>query len=601
MTETKHVPERRDMPMEETWDLSPLFKSDEAWEQAFSKLAQKIPKFEEFRGTLGKSAENLRACLEFEVEFDKEAERLGTYAFLRYSEDVRDTSAQAMVARYTHLATQASETASFLAPEIQRIPKKTMSQFLDAPELEPFLFTLEKFLRYRPHILSEKEERILAMQGEVTDTAEKVFSQLTDADMVFGDITNEKGEKIELTQSSLHSLLESRKRDVRRKAFHKFYAEIDAHKNTLATSLGSSVLQDVYQARVRNYSSSREAALFSDNMPVTVYDNLVQTVRDNLDIVHEYLEVRRKALRIKDIHMYDCYVPIVQLADTHVPYEEAVEQITAALDPLGKDYCATLAKGLSEKRWVDRYENKGKRSGAFCAGSFVGPPYILMNYRPDTLNSMFTLAHEAGHSMHTYFSARNQPYQYYDYAIFVAEVASTFNEQLLNNYLLERAPDDKTRAYLVSREIDEIRGTIIRQTMFAEFERIIHEYAEEGQPLTLDVLCGEYQKLLEAYFGPRFTIDDELNLEGLRIPHFYNAFYVYKYATGLSAAIALAQQVLNGGKEERERYLNLLRSGGSKYPLDILRDAGVDMEDPGPVNTAMARLRHLVSELEQLV
>ena len=600
MATRKKTPERSEIRPEDTWDLSPLFENDEEWEKRLHDLEGVVEKIAEFQGTLGESAARLAACLRYEIWLDEEGERLGSYAFLRQSEDVRSAKAQGMVARFTHFATRVNEAASYIAPEIQAIPEDRMAQFLADPELEDLRFMLEKLLRLKPHILSEPEERILAMQGEVAGTASKVFGQLTDADMEFGYVTNEKGEEIELTQSSLSSLYESRERRVRKEAFDKFYAEFDAHKNTLAASLGSSVLQDIYQARARHYPSAREAALFADNVPVTVYDNLIQTVRDNLDVVYRYLDIRRRALALDDIHIYDCYVPIVHLGDVDVPYDDAARQIAEALAPLGDEYCSTLAKGLTG-RWVDRYENEGKRSGAFSAGTYKSPPYILMNYRNDTLNSVFTLAHEAGHSMHTYYSARNQPYQYYNYTIFVAEVASTFNEQLLNSYLIEQADDDKKRAYLINREIDEIRGTLVRQTMFAEFEKVIHEIAEAGDPLTLEELRGEYEKLLEVYFGEGFALDELLPLEGLRIPHFYRAFYVYKYATGLSAAIALAERVMKGGAAEREQYLAFLKGGGSKYPLDLLRDAGVDMEKPEPVATAMARLRHLVEELDALV
>jgi len=359
-------------------------------------------------------------------------------------------------------------------------------------------------------------------------------------------------------------------------------------------------LQEAYYARARNYPSSREAALFSDRVPVKVYDSLIDAVHSQLDTVHHYFEVRRKALKLKDIHFYDTYVPIVSLPRGRTPYAKAAEMVCSALTPLGDDYCRTLREGLLG-RWVDRYENHGKRSGAFSAGGYDGPPYILMNYRDDVLDSVFTLAHEAGHSMHTHYSAKTQPYQYYGYSIFVAEVASTFNEQLLNHHLLAQANDKATRAFLLNREIDEIRGTIVRQTMFAEFEKTTHALAEAGEPLTLDVLRAEYRKLLERYFGKRFAIDDVLSLECLRIPHFYRAFYVYQYATGLSAAIALSDRVLRGGEAARRAYLNFLGGGGSKYPLDLLRDAGVDMEKPEPVATAMKRFKQLVKELEGLV
>lgn len=601
MAKTQSVPGRSTMKPRDTWDLAPLYKDDAAWERAYKKLEGMIDAFGTFRGTLKTSAKHLRDCMDFEVKFNKLAERIGSYAFLKSSEDVANPTYQGMVGRYIYLATKAEEAASFLAPEIQAIPKKTMEKFLQAPALKPYRFALEKLLRYKPHILTQKEERILAMQGEVAGTADKVFGQLNDADMTFGEVTDESGQKVELTQSSFRSLLESPKRPVRRKAFQQFYAQYESHQNTLAATLSSSVLQDVYQARVRNHPSALEAALFGDRVPVSVYDNLIETVHANLDTVYHYLDVRRRALRLRDLHMYDTYVPIVQQKKTKNPYDKACDTIVKAFEPLGADYCKTLAQGLEDGRWVDRYENKGKRSGAFSAGSYIGPPYILMNYRDDVIDSMFTLAHEAGHSMHSFYSAKTQPFQYYNYTIFVAEVASTFNEQLLNKYLLDQAKDKKTRAFLINKEIDEIRGTVVRQTMFAEYEKIIHAIAEEGNPLTIDVLRAQYQALLERYFGPDFVIDDDLSLEGLRIPHFYHAFYVYKYATGLSAAIALSERVLNGGKKERGQYLGFLKAGCSKYPLDILRSAGVDMEQPEPVEAAMARMQALVDELEELV
>jgi oligoendopeptidase F len=361
------------------------------------------------------------------------------------------------------------------------------------------------------------------------------------------------------------------------------------------------VLQDVYYARVRNHKSAREAALFSDRVPVAVYDNLIDAVHNNLDTVYRYLELRRRALKLRDIHAYDTYAPITNAARVNIPYEKAAETISAAVAPLGDDYVKIMREGLLNGRWVDRYENQGKRSGAFSYGAYKMPPYILMNYKPDVLDSMFTLAHEAGHSMHSYLSGKSQPYQYSHYTIFVAEVASTFNEQLVGKYLIERAKTKQERARLINKEIDEIRGTIVRQTMFAEYEKIIHAIAESGEPLTLERLRAEYRGLLELYFGPDFAIDPVLDLEGLRIPHFYSAFYVYKYATGLSAAIALSRTVAAGGAKERERYLSFLKSGGSKYPLDQLRDAGVDLETPGPVASAMARFSELVDELGELV
>ena len=600
MGKAKKVPRRSEIRPEDTWDLSELYASEAAWERAFRQLEKRIPEFAGFKGTLKKSARALRDCCQFEMDFNRQAEKIGSYAFLKSTEDVANPTYQGMMARYVNLATRAEEAASFIAPEIRAIPRKTMAAFLASPDLGDYRFFLEKLLRYRPHILSVKEERVLAMQGEVAGSARKIFGQLNDADLTFGTVRNEDGDTVELTQSSFRSLLESPKRSVRKQAFTKLYAGYEQHANTLAATLSSSVLQEIYQARVRNYPSALEASLFSDHVPLRVYNALIEAVHDHLDVVYRYHELRRRAMKLRDIHHYDTYVPIVRPKRVKISYEEAAATTCEALKPLGASYCRALEAGL-RGRWVDRYENKGKRSGAFSAGSYEGPPYILMNYRDDVIDSMFTLAHEAGHSMHSYYSARKQPYQYYDYVIFVAEVASTFNEQLLNKHLLAQAKDKTTRAFLVNKEIDEIRGTLIRQTMFAEFEKIIHAIAEAGNPLTVDVLRGEYLQILKRYFGPDFAIDEALSLECLRIPHFYYGFYVYKYATGLSAAIALSERVLNGGRPEREAYLRFLESGCSKYPLDLLRDAGVDLERPEPVAAAMDRFRELVDELEQLL
>jgi oligoendopeptidase F len=360
----------------------------------------------------------------------------------------------------------------------------------------------------------------------------------------------------------------------------------------------------VYYAKARGYTSAREASLFHDNVPVAVYDNLIAAVRGKMPAVYRYFDLRRRKMRLRDIHHYDTYVPILSELDTRHTWKQAVDSVVTSLAPLGKDYCHVLAEGLNG-RWCDRYPNQGKRSGAFSSGSYDGWPYILMNYQPDVLDHVFTLAHEAGHSMHSHYSARHQPYETYNYTIFVAEVASTFNEQLLSRHLMQKAATvgrgDKHRAYLINREIDAIRGTIIRQTMFAEFEKISHALVEAGEPLTVDTLKTEYGKLLADYFGPEFVIDEELKLECLRIPHFYSAFYVYKYATGLSAAIALSERVVNGGKSELNDYLSFLKGGCSKWPLDLLRDAGVDMASAGPVDTALAYFERLVGELDELL
>lgn len=596
----KRLPTRSKVRPDDTWDLSSLYAKVSDWEKDLKRFAAGIGGFAEYQGTLGQSPARLAKLLSFSEGLDRISERLGTYAFLRTSEDTADSVAQDMYLRYVSVATKADQESSFARPEILSIPATKMKRFLASKELAPYRILLDRIVRYKPHTLTPAEERLLAMQGEMSDASNQIFSKLNDADLKFGEIDLSSGERVELSHGSYSRCLESPDRNVRTKAFHQFYAEYSDHSNSLAASLNASVQRDVYYSRARNYASCLEGSLFSDKVPTTVYTNLIDAVHRHLPSVYRYLEVRRRAMKLRDIHQYDTYVPIVRDIEMHHTWKQACKLILESLEPLGSEYCGVLEEGLLG-RWCDKYENRGKRSGAFSAGSFDGDPYILMNYQPDVLNHVFTLAHEAGHSMHSYYSAKHQPFRYYNYTIFVAEVASTFNEELLSEQLLENAKDDRQRAYFINREIDDIRGTIIRQTMFAEFEKTIHEIVEAGEGLTLDRLRGEYRKLLDLYFGPDFAIDEPLSLECLRIPHFYRAFYVYKYATGLSAAIALSQRVLNGGSGELNDYLGFLKAGCSQYPLEILRDAGVDMEQPEPVEAALTRFGELVEELDELV
>jgi oligoendopeptidase F len=596
----KLLPPRNKIKSADTWNLSSLFAGDEAWEKAFSAWEKQIGNYAQFQGRLAQSAETLAECLRFEEGFERAGERLGVYAFLKTAEDIGQSKYQRMQARHLHAASLAAQAASYIRPEILAIPQAKMKRFLADSCLHGYRLLLERLLRFKPHTLGKKEEKLLAMQTEMSEAAAKIFRQLTDADFKFGTIRDHKGQKVELSHATFSTLLHSPQRNVRKAAFHQYYRVFADHKHALAASLAASVERDVYYARARNYPSAMEAALFPDRMPVKVYENLIDAVHRHLSAVHHYYELRRRKMRLRDIHHYDTYVPILAEMQTRHNWQQAVETVLAALEPLGGKYCGALRQGLLG-RWCDRYENRGKQSGAFSSGSYDGDPYILMNYQPEVLDHVFTMAHEAGHSMHSYFSAKNQPYVYYNYVIFVAEVASTFNEQLLSRYLLDRARNDKQRAYLINRQIDAMRGTIIRQTMFAEFEKIIHQSVESGEPLTLDRLQEIYRQLLELYFGPDFTFDDELSLECLRIPHFYRAFYVYKYATGMSAAIALSERVLSGGKQELDAYLKFLKAGCSKDPLDLLRDAGVDMEKPAAVDTALKQFGKLVEELDGLL
>ncbi|WP_164100698.1 oligoendopeptidase F [Candidatus Laterigemmans baculatus] len=594
------LPSRSQVPAPDTWDLASLFPSDEAWEAAFADLKGRVEGFEQYRGRLGESAETLAEALQFDSDFDRAAERLGTYAFLKTTEDQTNNAYQGMQSRFRNLAVRAAQASSYMRPELLAIPVEQMDALLAAEPVAPFRLGLERMLRFRPHTLSDREERLLAMQGEMAAAASTAFRQLTDADLKFGTITDPDGNTIELSNATFGQLLIHPDRGTRRAAFEQYYDQFKGHENTLAATLAGSIHRDVYYAKVRNYESSLEAALFPDNVPTSVYDNLISAVRDSLPAVHHYFDVRRRKMGLSELHHYDTYVPILSDIQKRHSWDQAVETILTALEPLGSEYLGVLEEGL-RGRWCDRYPNRGKQSGAFSCGTFDGAPYILMNFKEEVLNDVFTLAHEAGHSMHSWYSARNQPYQYYDYTIFVAEVASTFNEQLLTEHLLKTASDDRQRAYLINQELDSIRGTVVRQTMFAEFERKTHEMAEAGEPLTVGSLRAAYRELLDAYFGPEFVVDEALELECFRIPHFYRAFYVYKYATGLSAAVALSRRVLGGGPEALADYKRFLSGGCSKDPLDLLRDAGVDMTEPEPVAVTLARFKELTAELDELL
>lgn len=595
------LPERTDVKPEDTWDLTKLYDSDEAWNESLEEFKKTYPGYEQFQGKLSDSAETLAACLKFDSELERLGEQLGNYAYLKTTEDQGNSVYQKMVGQFQNVATRAGEAGSYIRPEILAIDDATMASFMEHPAIELYRLSLERLTRYKQYTLGEKEEQLLAMQGEMAGSASKIFRQLHDADLKFGDVTNDKGETVELSPSTFSEFLISPNREVRKTAFHQFYEQFTAHENSLAAMLSGSVQTDVYYARARGYDSALHSALYSDNVPQTVYDSLIAAVRKNLPSLFKYYDLRKRKMGLEDIHHYDTYVPILSDIDVEHSWESATEVVCDSLAPLGDEYVSTLREGLSSGRWCDRYPNAGKQSGAFSYGTYDGNPYIMMNYKPKVLNDVFTLTHEAGHSMHSHYSIQNQPFEYYNYTIFVAEVASTFNEQLLTRHMLDNASDDRFKAYLINNEIDSIRSTIIRQTMFAEFEKITHEMCEAGEPLTVDAFKETYGNLLKDYFGPEFVLDDELPLECLRIPHFYRAFYVYKYATGLSASIALSQRVLNGGESELNDYLSFLKGGCSKYPLDLLRGAGVDMEKPEPVDTALSRFAELVDELDSLL
>ncbi len=593
------IPHRSAVAEGDTWDLSALYADDAAWQAHFATLQQAWPALLDYKGRVGESAATLLEVLEKEKELNLTIERLYHYVMLRVSEDASDAAHLEREGLLQNLLTRIGEATAFVGPEIQAIEEATFEQWLALEELAPWRTSLRKLRRLAAHTLSAPEERLLALGASALHGHRETFEQLTNVDMRFGTLRDDRGQEHELSQSSFSSFLVRRDPLLRKTAFHRFYREFSDHQYTLASSLAHSVRSDVFLARARHYPSAREAALFRDDVPVAVYDNLISSVRGHLEPLQRYYALRRKVLQLDEIHHYDTYVPMVDAVESRVSFDDAVTKVIDALAPLGEEYTNVLAEGLRKGRWCDRYENKGKRSGAFSSSSYGNPPYILMNYKEDVFSDIYTLAHEAGHSMHSWYSQRHQSFQDYDYPIFLAEVASTFNEELLTHHLLEQTDDPKMRAYLINRQIDDIRGTVYRQTMFAEFEKIIHEKEERGDALTLDLFRSVYRGLLDTYFGSDFVIDQELELECLRIPHFYSAFYVYKYATGLSAAVSLSQQVLATG--EKEAYLGFLKSGGSRFPLPTLAAAGVDMSQPAPVEATLQLFARRVEELETLL
>ncbi|MDR3130998.1 MAG: oligoendopeptidase F [Treponema sp.] len=592
------IPLRRDVDVNDTWDLSSLFPDAAAWNAglgAYEKMAEAIPAF---RGTLGASPEALAAYLDFARDLGILEERLAFYSELREVEDQGDGERQTLKGRFVMAAAKIQAALAWAVPEIQTIPGLDMDRFLPHPRLEEYRIYLKKILRYKPHILSGSEERLLAIYEEGDGLANEAFSVLTNVDMDFGSVETPEG-TFPISQSTWAVFMQKNDRGIRERAYRAFYKGFASHKTTLAALYSGSVKKDVIKARVRGFPSARAAALFPDNVDESVYDNLIAVVSANMEPLHRYYALRKRLLKLDVLRHYDVYVPLLKEAAMKTSWNEAVDMVSEALSPLGDEYVGTLRAGLLG-RWADRYENKGKRSGAFSSGGYTGAPYILMNYKEDSVRDVFTLAHEGGHSMHTWYSVRANPYPHYNYTIFEAEVASTFNEELLYRHLVKNV-SGAFRTCLVNKRVDDILATLYRQTMFAEFEKRSHELEEAGAPLTADLLRAEYRKLLEKYFGPSVIFEEESDLEVLRIPHFYHAFYVYKYATGISASLALAERVLSGGAKEREDYFAFLKSGGSRFPLESLKAAGVDMGDPAPVEAACKVFAGLVGELERLL
>ncbi|MCQ2610615.1 MAG: oligoendopeptidase F [Treponema sp.] len=595
----KTIPLRKDVPAKDKWDLTSLFKTDEDWEKGLAQIEADTAEVLKYEGKLADSKESLLGALKAYEKLWLNAEIVSNYASLMHNADESDQEALDKEGRAEMAVVKASSQLAFFDTQLIAVPDDKINEWINTPEFADYRIYIQKVLWQKPYILSEKEERIMSLQSEPSGTAHKTFSILENLELDFGTV-KVKGQKVPLTPTTWSQFMQNPKRSVRRKAYQQFYNTFEKCQNTLASLYAGSVAQDIFETRARGYNSSLERALYGNKVPVEVYKNLIDTVHRNLPTLHRYYRVFQKALGTKDFRHYDVYMPLVKKCKKHTTYEEAVEICRNALAPLGKEYTDTLCNGLLNG-WADRYENKGKRSGAFSSGCYIGYPYILLNYKEDVIRDVFTMAHEGGHSMHSWYSVHNNPFMQYNYTIFEAEVASTFNEELVFQYLLKNAKSKDEKAYLLSMRAGDILATLHRQTMFAEFELKTHEAVENGTPLNAQVLRKIYRELLEQYFGPTMTFESNSDMEGLRIPHFYSAFYVYKYATGISAAMALADRVTNGGDAEREDYFKFLKSGGSRYPIESLKVAGVDMASSEPVQKALDRFEQIVDELEKLL
>ena len=596
----KTIPARKDVPAKDKWNLSSIYKSDAQWEQEIKKIPEFTKHVLQFKGKLAESSDSLLNALKALEKEMLVIENVYHYAALQHDADQDDTAAADRYGRAMMAYTAASTEISFFEPEIQAIPENDIFQWIENPEFADYKVYIKKLLHFKKYILSEKEERLLSLQAETAQTADSAFNFLTNVDMnkSFGTVTV-SGEEQQLTETTWSVFMHSQDRKVREQAYKKFYGKFEEHQTTIAALYAGSVNQDVFMARARGYDSCLHSALYGNKVPESVYRNLIECIHKNLPALHEYYSLRKKALGLDELRHYDVYVPLVKSVETKTSYEESVEICRNALTPLGKEYTDRLCDGLLNG-WADRYENTGKRSGAFSSGCYTGDPFILLNYNDSNIRDVFTMAHEGGHSMHSWYSVHNNPFMSYEYTIFEAEVASTFNEELVFDYLLENAKSDEMKKYLLAMRADDILATLYRQTMFAEFELKTHEFVENGTPLTAELLRKTYRELLELYFGPEMVFEDNSDMEGLRIPHFYSAFYVYKYATGISAALALAKRVKNGGEKERSDYFEFLKSGGSRYPIESLRVAGVDMESVEPVQAACDTFKEIVDKLKKL-
>lgn len=590
---------RIEQKVEDTWCLEDMFESDDFWEEEFGRLQRMIFQYEDFEGTLGESADRLLEYLKFNDETNLLMERLYVYANMRYHQDMANSMYQEFAARAQKLMVEISGASAFAEPEILEITTEKINIFFNEnPELETYKRYISEILRGKNHTLDKKTETILAKSRQMANAAENIFSMYNGADIKFPSITTEEGEEIEITHGNFVPLLESVDREVRKAAFEGVYETYGKMRNTLAATFAANLDQANFYAQVRNFSSAREMYLYGSNIPESVYDNLIETVHKNMDKMHKYVSLRKKILDVSELHMYDLYTPIAKAPDTKYSFEAAKDIVLEGLAPMGEEYIKVLEEGF-DNRWIDVYENEGKRSGAYSWGAYGTHPYVLMNYH-GTLDHVFTLAHEMGHAIHSYYSDANQPYVNAGYKIFVAEVASTCNESLLIQHLLKITEDEEEKTYLINHFLEQFKGTLYRQTMFAEFEKIAHSMVQNGEGVTADRLCGIYYNLNKEYFGDDIVIDKEIELEWARIPHFYNPFYVYQYATGLSAAIALSKRILEEGKPAVEDYMKFLTGGSSQDPIELLKIAGVDMTSSEPIETALELFGNLLEEFQKI-
>ena len=592
------VQKRSEVPVEHRWKLEDLYPDLQAWEKEFQQVKQLTKEIAKYEGKLN-DAKTIQECFALEDDISLLVERLYVYANMRHHEDMADSANQALSEKSKKLHVEVNEALSFITPEILSLSEEKLKELIADPALSKYKRTLEEMLRQKPHILSKQEEALLAQVGNLSQAPSTIFGMINNADMKFPKIKNENGEEVELTHGRYIQFLESRNREVRKAAFEAMYSTYGKLRNTLASTLSANITKNIFYSRARKYPSALEAALFGDNIPVKVYDNLIATIHEHLPLMYRYMELRKKLLKVDELHMYDLFAPLVDEFDMKITYDEAKQIVKESVKPLGIQYVQILEEGFNGG-WIDVYENEGKRSGAYSWGAYGTHPYVLLNHK-DNLNSMFTLSHEMGHAIHSYLSDANQDYRNAQYTIFLAEVASTLNEALLMDYMLKKSSDPKEKMYLLTYYADQFRTTVFRQTMFAEFEKIVHERAEKGESLTHQDLCAIYYDLNVKYYGSAMTVDKDIEMESARIPHFYNSFYVYKYATGFSAATSFAKQILDEGEPAVERYLGFLKSGGSDFSINILKRAGVDMSSPEPIRQAMSVFESLLDQMEQLI